>query len=117
MRSQTACIDVIVTESASAIAGVEEPRLLRYWILEQRRSDFIRRSVQYATEIRRLLPILAKVPYRLPEVIAREAAGLEPVPTAKRVIEFLKRASFSDVMIWPAILSASIAAEPSRSTE
>lgn len=48
--------------------------------------------------IRRLLPALAHLPFKLGETIAREAAGVEPVPAAARVIAYLERTHCANVL-------------------
>ncbi len=51
--------------------------------------------------IRRVLPQLARVPFRLAEAICREAAGLEPSPSAARVRSWLAEHSTEFAPVLP----------------
>jgi 4-aminobutyrate aminotransferase-like enzyme/Ser/Thr protein kinase RdoA (MazF antagonist) len=58
--------------------------------------------------IARTLPTLARVPFGLATAIVREAAGLEPAPSNKRVGDFLK-----DHAVFPSVLGVDARTEPS----
>lgn len=40
--------------------------------------------------IRKLLPVLARTPFALAEVVVRDAFGVDPVPASTRVVEYLR---------------------------
>lgn len=48
--------------------------------------------------IQAVLPVLARTSFALAEAIAREAAGVDPVPAATRVAEHLRRAKCANVL-------------------
>jgi len=48
--------------------------------------------------IRATLPLLAEIPFGLAEATLRDAAGVQSVPAAERVIAFLERATVSPVL-------------------
>jgi 4-aminobutyrate aminotransferase-like enzyme/Ser/Thr protein kinase RdoA (MazF antagonist) len=73
---------------ASACIAAEQQRL---------QPDNVYLGVSQAA-IRRVLPLLARTSFTLGEAIVREAAGLDPVPAATRVVEYLKNTDAAPVL-------------------